>query len=94
MKAIIKITNGYFTKDWTLVITDKNGIDKSFYLGQDVKFCNRILGIKPGDIIQTIGSSEVEKPSVNKKLANFIINELELTEDKLKSLQSWDLCAQ
>jgi hypothetical protein len=94
MKAIIKITNGYFTKDWTLVVTNKNGIDKSFYLGQDVKFCNRILGIRPADVIQEIGSAEIEEPKINKKLAKFIIKQLGLTSKLVNDLNKWELCAQ
>jgi hypothetical protein len=94
MKAKIEISSSYgFDHNWTLVITSSNGT-KSFYLGQDVKFCNRVLGISPSYIVKQIGSNDVENPTVNKRLANFIINKLELTENKLKTLQSWELCAQ
>jgi hypothetical protein len=92
MEARIVISNGAygFEHNWTLVINDMH----HFYLGQDVKFCNRVLGISPSYIVKQIGSNDVENPTVNKRLANFIINKLELTEDKLNTLNNWDLCAQ
>ena len=92
MKAKIEISNGSygFGKTWTLVVNEKD----RFYLGQDVKFCNRVLCMDASYIVQQIGSSDVEKPSVNKKLANFIINHLGLTANKLNKLQSWELSAE
>lgn len=92
MKAKIEISNGSygFGKTWTLVINES----KSFYLGQDVKFCSRVLGLSPSYIVESIGSGDIEDVSVNKKLANFIINQLGLTENNLKQLQSWELSAE
>jgi len=92
MKAKIVISNGSygFGKTWTLVVNETY----SFYLGQDVKFCSRVLGVSPSYIVQQIGSNDITKPSVNKRLANFIINQLELTETKLKTLQVWELSAE
>jgi len=92
MKAKIEISNGSygFGKTWTLVVNETY----SFYLGQDVKFCSRVLGVSPSYIVQQIGSNDITKPSVNKRLANFIINQLELTETKLKTLQAWELSAE
>jgi hypothetical protein len=92
MEARIVISNGAygFEHNWTLVVNEMH----HFYLGQDVKFCNRVLGLSPSYIVKQIGSNDVENPSVNKRLANFIINQLELTETKLKTLQSWELSAE
>jgi hypothetical protein len=92
MEARIVISNGAygFGKEWTLVVNEMH----HFYLGQDVKFCSRVLGLSPSYIVQQIGSNDVENPTVNKRLANFIINQLELTENKLKSLQAWELSAE
>jgi hypothetical protein len=92
MKAKIVISTGPygFGHDWNLVINETD----NYYLGQDVKFCNRVLGMSPSYIVEQIGSSDIEKPIVNKRLAMFIINQLELTPKKLKSLNKWDLCAQ
>lgn len=91
MKARIVISNGAygFGKEWTLVVNEI----EYFYLGQDVKFCSRVLGLSPSYIVQQIGSNDIENPNVNERLANFILNELELTEDKLNTLNNWDLCA-
>lgn len=91
MKARIEISvGGYgFGHYWTLVVNNKR-----FYLGQDVKFCSRVLGMSPSYIVEQIGSGEITKPSVNKRLANFILNELELTNNELKQLQPWELSAE
>lgn len=91
MNARIEISvGGYgFGHDWTLVVNNK-----SFYLGQDVKFCSRVLGVSPSYVVEQIGSRDITKPSVNKRLANFILDELELTKDKLKQLQPWELSAE
>lgn len=92
MKARIAISNGSygFGKTWTLVVNET----KHFYLGQDVKFCSRVLGLSPSYIVESIGSGDIEDVSVNKKLANFIIDQLELTANKLNKLQSWELSAE
>lgn len=92
MKARIVISNGSygFGKTWTLVVNEV----EYFYLGQDVKFCSRVLGVSPSYIVESIGSNDISKPSVNKKLANFIINQLGLTKNNLKQLQSWELSAE
>jgi hypothetical protein len=91
MKAKIEIRNGSygFGKTWTLIIGKK-----SFYLGQDLKFCNRVLGLSPQYIVNEIGSGEIEKPSINKRLANFIIDRLELTKENINNLNPWDLCVE
>jgi hypothetical protein len=83
---MVEITaNGYgFGRDWTLVMGDKR-----FFLGQDVKFCHRVLGMDPSYIIDKIGSDDICEPSVNKRLAEFIIESLGVND----SMESWDLCA-
>ena len=92
MKARIVISNGSygFGKTWTLVVNEV----EHFYLGQDVKFCSRVLGVSPSYIVESIGSGDIEDVSVNKKLAKFIIDQLELTANKLNKLQSWELSAE
>ena len=43
--------NAYgFGKDWSLVLT-KDGVSKSFWLGQDVKVVSRILGMSIGETV-------------------------------------------
>jgi hypothetical protein len=92
MKARIVISNGSygFGKEWTLVVNETY----HFYLGQDVKFCSRILGMSPAYIVKEIGSGEIAEPKVNKRLAKFIINQLGLTNKVVKQLNTWELCAQ
>ena len=84
----IEITNQYgFAHYWTLVYRNK-----SYYLGQDVKVCNRLLNMLPRDVVQAIGTREIYKPTGNKKLAQFIVNTLkEEYSINFKNLQPWDL---
>ena len=90
MKAIIQITSNYgFDHNWTLHMEIK-GERKSFYLGQDVKFCNRVLGMTPRQLVEAIGTAEITTESGNKKLAQFIVKTLKPT----KNTQPWELCAE
>lgn len=85
----IIITSNYgFDHNWTLLIKNK-----SFYLGQDVKFCHRILGMSPSYIVQQIGSAHIQDEKVNRKLARFIVKQLGGTK-AIINLQSWELCAE
>lgn len=93
MKATIKITRGSygFGHEWTLVV---EGV-KSFYLGQDVKFCSRVLGLSPRDVVDAIGTGEIsEGMAGNVKLAKFIIKTLGLTKKKMNELDAWSLSAE
>lgn len=91
---IMTIPNAYgFGYDWSLFVETPNGV-KNFYLGQDVKFCRRILGMQPSEVVNEIGSNDLRNPAVLKKLANFIIDKLGLNETEIDSLQSWELCCQ
>jgi hypothetical protein len=85
----VHITRGSygFGHEWTLEV-----YGKQYYLGQDVKFCSRVLGVSPSAIVSAIGSPEIEVPAVNKKLAKFICDELGIT--RKTSINAWDLCAQ
>jgi hypothetical protein len=84
----VEITQQYgFAHYWTLVYRNK-----SYYLGQDVKVCNRLLNMLPRDVVQAIGTREIDKPTGNKKLARFIVNTLkEQHSINFKNLQPWDL---
>ena len=85
----IKITSNYgFDHNWTLIVKNK-----SFYLGQDVKFCHRILGMSPREIVQQIGSANIQEEKVNSKLARFIVKKLGGTK-AIINLQPWELCAE
>ena len=95
MEAKIKITSAYgFDKNWTLVVTTKKK-EKSFYLGQDVKFCSRILGMEPRDVVKTIGTAEIDEGMEgNKKLAEFICKTLNVNGRTMTRIEPWGLCAQ
>jgi len=87
MKVIITRGGYGFGHDWTL-----EAYGKQYYLGQDVKFCSRVLGLEPSTIVSEIGSPEIEVPAVNNRLAKFICNELGIT--RKTNINAWDLCAQ
>jgi len=87
MKVIITRGSYGFGHEWTL-----EAYGKQYYLGQDVKFCSRVLGLEPSTIVSAIGSPEIEVPAVNNKLAKFICNELGVT--RKTNINAWDLCAQ
>lgn len=85
---IIISSNYGFDHNWTLMIKNK-----SFYLGQDVKFCHRVLGMSPSEIVRQIGSAHIQDEKVNRKLARFIVKQLGGTK-AITNLQSWELCAE
>ena len=86
--------NGYgFGYDWTLHVTTQNGT-KSFFLGQDVKFCKRVLGIEPRDIVNQIGDNDLRKEETRQKLGEFILDSLDVTEDMIDNFEPWSLCCQ
>jgi hypothetical protein len=85
---IIISSNYGFDHNWTLLIKNK-----SFYLGQDVKFCHRVLGLDPRYIVQQIGSANIQDEKVNRKLARFIVKQLGGTK-AIINLQPWELCAE
>jgi hypothetical protein len=87
MKVIITRGSYGFGHEWTL-----EAYGKQYYLGQDVKFCSRVLGVSPSTIVSAIGSPEIEVPAVNNRLAKFICNELGIT--RKTNINAWDLCAQ
>ena len=87
MKVIITRGSYGFGHEWTL-----EAYGKQYYLGQDVKFCSRVLGVSPRTVVTQIGSPEIEVPAVNNKLAKFICNELGITRST--KIQPWELCAQ
>lgn len=96
MKATIKITAGPygFGRTWQLLVEGK-GIARAFYLGQDAKFCSRVLGMHPREVVAAIGTGEIsEGLPGNVKLAKFIIKELGLTKKKMNELDAWSFSAE
>lgn len=90
MKVIITRDGYGIGHNWTLEYNKKQ-----FFLGQDVKFCQRVLGIGPRVVIEAIGTAEIDNDTIgNKKLAKFIVSQLGLTRKNIKNLNTWELCAQ
>jgi len=90
MRVIITTGSYGFGQDWTLEYNKKQ-----FFLGQDVKFCNRVLNMGPLEIIDAIGTNQIDNDTCgNKRLARFIVSQLGLTREITKILKPWDLCAQ
>ena len=87
MKIIISSNYG-FDHNWTLLIKNK-----SFYLGQDVKFCHRILGMSPRYVVEQIGSGHIQEEKVNRKLARFIVKQLGGAKH-IMNIKPWDICAE
>jgi hypothetical protein len=78
-----------FCHIWTL-----KAYGKSFYLGQDIKFCERILGCNTSYIVSQIGSNDLSKEATKKKLAKFIVNSLNLNRSNIKNIDPWQLAAE
>ena len=95
MNAEIKIGSNYgFDHNWTLIVSTAKK-SKFFYLGQDVKFCNRVLGMDTSYLVQQIGTREIGYGTPgNKKLAKFICNELGLNGRNIDKIEPWGLCAE
>jgi len=95
MKNTIRVSvGGYgFSHNWTLICkTPKK--TKSFFLGQDVKFCKRVLGLDPKDIRNCIGSNDLTNEKTLKKLANFIVKELCLNGHNIGRKLDWEFSAE
>ena len=84
---------GFMVHNWTLNVTTKNG-EKNFWLGQDAKFCSRVLGMSPSYVIDQIGGSDLKIPKIQKALGKFIVEHLELTDDMIDKLEPWELSCQ
>jgi hypothetical protein len=86
----LEISSNYgFDHNWTLYVDHKK-----FYLGQDIKFCNRVLGISPKNLVEKLGFNDLRNEANQIKLAKFIVNELKLTKKTVKNLETWSICAQ
>jgi hypothetical protein len=94
MKNIhVTFEEGVFCHNWYLHITTKKGT-KTFWLGQDSKFCSRVLGMDTSYVVNEIGGRDLREPKIQKALGKFIVNELKLTEEIVDNLQSWELACQ
>tara|TARA_R100000654_G_scaffold30203_1_gene54891 strand:+ start:72 stop:341 length:270 start_codon:yes stop_codon:yes gene_type:complete len=83
-------TGGYgFAHNWIL-----DAYGKKFYLGQDVKFCQRVLGMDTSYVVSKIGSNDLRSEKTRNKLARFICDELGVNRRTVNDLESWSLCSQ
>jgi hypothetical protein len=95
----LSISSQYgFDRNWMLekvkIRPDKTEIVvKQWYLGQDVKFCTRVLGCDPSYVADRVGRDLSDKKT-RKRLIQFILDTLELDSKKLNNLETWELCAQ
>lgn len=92
MKSTISISSGNygFETNWTLICSTPK-VTKSFFLGQDVKVCSRILGISPSQLIEEIGTNDFREEKTLKKLGTFIAKEVGLNGNNIKKLQPWEI---
>ena len=95
MKTHILISSSYgFDHNWTLVVSTESKT-KSFYLGQDVKFCSRVLGMDSSYIVSQIGTREIDEGTKgNTKLAKFICQSLGLNGRNIDKFETWSFCGQ
>ena len=94
MESRVVVTpRGDFGHDWNLIVETNDGV-KNFYLGQDVKFCSRVLGLTPREIVHEIGTGDFRNEENLKLLGNFISEQLGLVEESVNELESWELCCQ
>lgn len=89
-QPIVKITTTYgFVRSWTL-----DAYGKQFYLGQDIKFCRRVLGAEPTQVAYELGTNDLTEDRTRRRLARYILHSLDLDKTKLRNLQPWELCAE
>jgi hypothetical protein len=95
MKANILIETSYgFCHNWTLLVSTAKK-KKTFFLGQDVKFCSRVLGMDTSYIVSQIGTREIsEGKRGNEKLAKFICENLGINGKNFHKFEGWAFSCQ
>lgn len=96
MKSQVLIQRGDygFGHNWTLKCETPK-ITKTFWLGQDVKFCHRVLGMDTDYVASCIRTRNISEGTIgNRKLARFICRELNLNGNNIKRMNGWDLACQ
>lgn len=96
-KDLIITRNGYdFGHDWQLHI-EKDGQEKTFYLGQDAKVCARIIGMSGREVVNQVGSNDMSLESTREAIATMILEAMgfsEDNEDQLFNTPPWELAAE
>jgi hypothetical protein len=94
---LIITRNGYgFGHDWQLEVT-KGDETKVFYLGQDAKVCSRILGMRPSEVADIVGSNDLTLKETREAIADLILEAVGVTEDnedEFFNLQPWEIAAE
>lgn len=99
MKPTIEVETVYgFCHNWTLVLpATKKHPAQRFWLGQDVKFCERVLGMSPEYILYCInqerGTNYTQIDVSNPMLARFIVRCLGGTR-YMRTQEPWAFAAQ
>lgn len=96
MKAIVVSTpNAYgFGRDWHLKLSTAK-TERTFYLGQDAKVCNRILGMSPSEVVRRIGTSDIGNGTTGaRKLGRLIVDTLGITGRDLQKLEPWAIACE
>jgi hypothetical protein len=90
---VIVVRRGDFGHNWDLVI-EANKKTKTFHLGQDAKFCSRVLGMSPRDVVNELGTGDFTNDKNLKLLGRFIVKHLGITKKSIDELDSWALCSE
>lgn len=94
MKASVNIRQTDTAHYWTLIV-ESNKRFYSFYLGQDIKFCKRVLKIEPQALVTMLGTNNLtEGTDGNKRLANVIVAVLDITSTHIRHIPKQSFCAQ
>ena len=89
MQVLIKRDGYGFGHNWILQC-----YGKEFWLGQDSKFCGRVLGLRPAEVVAEIGTDQIETVCGNNKLAKFICKKLKINRSNAGQFNSWDFSVQ
>jgi hypothetical protein len=87
--ATISIENNYGFHYWTL-----HAFGRRFWLGQDIKFCRRVLGMEPSYIIEQIGSADLRLDDTRDRLGEFICKALNLDDETAANIDDWGLASE
>jgi hypothetical protein len=88
MEILVSRSSMPWVSLWTL-----SAYGRKFYLGQDVKFCDRVLNIAPRDLVKQIGSNHIYRKKINLRLARFICKELNINRSTVKQIHAWQIAA-
>ena len=75
-----------FGRTWEL-----EAFGRRFYLGQDAKVCDRIIGLAPSDVIDLIRGNNISDDKINNNLAVLIIDTIGLSYEAAQDLEAWAL---